>query len=365
MYLQGSGFADLRFVVSKEEERGHRLAMTPDSVGADDRQALLQIGNNTHHEFVYERALKGGAIIEMHDLSLHHLHTEMTLGRGDFAAYRDVLEACEGEWGRRFAYQRSKGYYSPNLEFHTRVNRTITAKAEAVIVHSEWAKMQLELQGCDRPIYVVPHFAATPEQSAASCANRAEARRKLKLSEEAFVILAAGYVTRAKKVEWAIEAFEALATNDPNVLLVIAGACDFAPVAAQIEASPWRDRIRVTGYTTDAEFCDYTLAADILPVMRFPSAGESSGVAARALGFGRLVVVPELMAFSDLDDKICEKVELDRDPVDQLIAIFSRWRDDPDALRRRESEISAYAAAHLSLEDLRRDVAAILSWHWA
>ncbi len=365
MYLQGSDFDNLHFIASKAEERGHPSAMTPDSEGAEDRRALLQIGNNVHHDFVYERATKGGAIVEMHDLSLHHLHTELTLGRGDFNAYREVLEACEGEWGRKLAFQRSKGFYSPNLEFHTRVNRTITDKAEAVIVHSAWARMQLELQGCQRPIYVIPHYALTPDQSPARCTNRAEARAQLKIRDDAFVILAAGYVTRAKKVEWTVEAFEALAADDPNVLLVIAGACDLAPVAAQIEASPWRDRIRVTGYTSDADFCDYTLAADILPIMRFPSAGESSGVAARAMGFGRLIVVPELMAFSDLDDGICEKVELDRDPVEQLIAIFRQWRDDPAALRAREDKVARYAAANLSLHDLRRDVAAILQWHWA
>lgn len=365
MYLQGAEFGDLKFVAAHPDQQDHVSAVSPDSEGADDRRALLQVGNNVHHDYVYDRARKGGAIVEMHDLSLHHLHTEMTLGRGDFNAYREVLETCEGEWGRRLAYQRSKGFYSPNLEFHTRVNRMVTDKAEAVIVHSEWAKMQLELQGCTRPIYVVPHYALTPKQSQGQCATRAEARRKLRIKEDAFVILAAGYVTRAKKAEWTIEAFEALAAEDPKVMLVIAGACEFPPVAAQIEASPWRDRIRVTGYTSDAEFCDYTLASDLVPVMRFPSAGESSGVAARALGFGRLVIVPELMAFSDLDDRICEKVELDSDPVEQLIAIFRQWRADPEALRLREAEISAYAATHLSLEDLRRDVAAILQWHWA
>ncbi|MGB0853492.1 MAG: hypothetical protein ACPGSI_09370, partial [Pikeienuella sp.] len=111
-------------------------------------------------------------------------------------------------------------------------------------------------------------------------------------------------------------------------------------------------------------FCDYTLAADVLPVMRFPSAGESSGVIARAMGFGRLVIAPELMAFSDLDDRYVDKVELDRDPVQQLTAILRAHAADLPALRKREQDIARFARQHLALEDLRKDVAEILRWHW-
>lgn len=365
MYQDQPEFNDLDFVVSEVDQRVTHSALSPDCDRANSDQTLLQVGNNIHHDFVYQKAQAGGAIVELHDLSLHHLHTEVTLGRGDFTTYRDVLEACEGEWGRRLAYQRTKGFYASNLEFHTRVNRLVTDRAEAVIVHSRWAKMQLELQGCERPIYVINHFSMRPDQSPAKTADRAAARALLNVPDDAFVILAAGYVTRAKKVDWTLEAFEALAAENKNVILVIAGECDFAPVRAQIEASPWSDQIRLTGYVSDSEFCDWTLAADILPVMRFPSAGESSGVAARAIGFGRMIVVPELMAFSDLNDRYCEKVELDSDPVEQMITIFKRWYDDLNGLRKKEVEIAEHARTNFSIDDLRRDVAAILRWHWA
>ena len=357
-------FSDTTFVVAEQAERREGRDLSPTDAATRSKNAFLQIGNNTHHAYVYERALRGGAVVEMHDVSLHHLHTELTLANGDAAGYRLGLEKSEGDWGRRFAYQRIKGYYTPNLEFHTRMNRAVTDRADAVIVHSQWARMQLELQDCAAPVYVVPHYALPVEQSPARVANREEARRLLDLPDDAYVILVAGYVTRAKKAEWTLEAFEKLAAEAPEARLVIAGACGWDPVAEMIEASRFRDRIRVTGYLSDAAFCDYTLAADILPVMRFPSAGESSGVAARAMGFGRVVIAPELMAFSDLKETVCEKVHLDRDPVDQLYAHLMRWRNDRDGLRAKEAQVLEYARSNLSPDILRKEIASIVRWHW-
>ena len=364
IYGRGEEFAAARFVAKASEERAYERAIAPDDPSAESGGVLLQIGNNVHHDYIYRRALKGGAVVEMHDLSLHHLHTELTLARGDFDGYRTGLEASEGEWGRRFAYQRAKGYYSPNLEFHARLNKAVAERASAVIVHSRWARMQLEMQGVAAPVYVVPHYALPVEASPARAADKAGARRILGLNDDAFVILSAGYVTRAKKVEWTLDAFERIAAERPEAMLVIAGACEYEPVTRKIASSQYRDRIRVAGYLSDAEFCDYTLAADALPVMRFPSAGESSGVASRALGFGRLVIAPELMAFSDLSDEHCEKIHLDGDPVDQLEAILRRWMDDRGGLAAKERAIRDWAADELSPEVLRKELAAIVNWHW-
>ncbi|MEO1611372.1 MAG: glycosyltransferase [Pseudomonadota bacterium] len=362
LFGEGEEFADDVFVSIRPEERENPRAVGPEDATED--HALLQIGNNAHHSYVYERAMKGGAVVEMHDLSLHHLHTELTLAKGDFHGYRNGLEASHGEMGRRLAYQRQKGFYAPNLEFHARVNKAVTDRASAVIVHSRWARMQLEMQDCAAPIYVVPHYAPSVEASPGRAADKTEARRLTGLPEDAFVILSAGYVTRAKKVEWTIAAFERIAGDAPEAMLVIAGACGYDAVKRMIDASPFRHRIRVTGYLSDEAFCDYTLASDIIPVMRFPSAGESSGVAARALGFGRLVVAPELMAFSDLDDAHCEKITLESDPVPQLAAVLRKWRGDPQGLAAKEAAIRAYAADALAPEVLRKELAAIVKWHW-
>lgn len=358
-------FADLTFVTEDPRQREGRKALAPEGHVRVDDKALLQVGNNVHHGFILERATLGGAIVELHDLSLHHLHTELTLAKKDFPGYLAGLQEAEGDWGRRAAFQRAKGFYSPRLDFYMRVNRTICERAKAVIVHSNWAKFQIELQDVETPIHVLPHYALKPEESHATSASRADARQRLGLDPDSFLILVAGYVTPAKRVDWVLEAFHELLGRGEDVKLVVAGACEMEQISEQIAQSPFSDKIRITGYLDAATFDDYTLAADILPLMRFPSAGESSGVAARALGFGRVIVVPEYAAFSDLPDAICEKVHLDQPVVPQLVSAIERYIGMSARQAAMEKRVRDYAARHLSLDSARDGLKTILAEYWA
>ena len=357
--------SDLVFVTQEDSQRDGRNAIPPSGRIQAEPKALLQLGNNVHHGYILERAQDGGAIVELHDLSLHHLHTEMTLAKQDFAGYLRGLEESEGAFGRRAAFQRAKGYYTPRLDFYLRVNRAICQRACAVIVHSRWAKFQIELQDVDTPIHVIPHYAVAVDQSHAISRTKAEARERLGLDPDRFVLLAGGYVTPAKRLDWVLSAFEELRNTGRQLDLIIAGACEWAPALELIEDSPYREDIRVTGYLSDQDFDEFTLAADVLPLMRFPSAGESSGVAARALGFGKVIIVPEYAAFSDLPDEVCEKVWLDRDVVPQLVDAVSRYLDDPAGLAAMEIRVRNYAANHLSLDQARADLREILNLYWS
>ena len=357
-------FEDLTFVTEDEAQREGRNAVAPGPETWGDPNALLQVGNNVFHGFVLNRAQAGDAIVELHDLSLHHLHTELTLAKGDFGGYLAVLEGCEGEWGRRAAFQRAKGFYTPRLDFYMRANKQVCERARAVIVHSRWARYQIELQDVSTPIHVIPHYALPVEDSHTSARSKAEARDLVGLHQDTFVILAAGYVTPAKRVDWVLQAFEVLRNEGADVTLVIAGACEMKDIWDKIEASRHRGHIRVTGYLSDAEFDTYTLAADALPLMRFPSAGESSGVAARALGFGRLIVVPEYAAFSDLPDAICEKVHLDQSVLPQLVSAIGRYVGQPALLEAMEARVASYAKRHLSLAGARAELRSVLDTYW-
>ncbi|HEY8132180.1 MAG TPA: glycosyl transferase family 1, partial [Thermoanaerobaculia bacterium] len=49
--------------------------------------AIYQLGNNPHHEWIYEAAMAHPGVIVLHDIVLHHLIVEMTLARGDVDGY--------------------------------------------------------------------------------------------------------------------------------------------------------------------------------------------------------------------------------------------------------------------------------------
>lgn len=357
-------FEGIQFVTEDAAERDGRNAVAPEGAVWNNDRALLQVGNNSYHGYILERARMGGAVIELHDLSVHHLQTELTLSRNDFPSYLLALQESEGDWGRRMAFQRAKGFYTPRLEYYLRTNRAICDRSEAVIVHSKWAKFQLELQGVTKPIYVIPRFSITPEQSLAQSRTRAQARARLDLDRDRFTILAAGYVTPEKRLDWLLDAFEASRNAGADIQLVVGGACEMGAIAERIRQSRHAHAIRITGYLSAEMVDEYFMAADIVPIMRFPSVGDSSGTAARALGIGRVIVVPEYAAFSDLPDDICEKIHLDRPVVDQLIETFSTYADSPGLLSSMEMRAEGYARRHLALGDQREALKSVLDRHW-
>src|ERR1035441_3185133 len=65
---------------------------------------LYPLGNNPHHGFVYEAALRQPGVVVMHESNLHHLVADLTIRRNDWDAY---LRACEYEGGpEALAYAR-------------------------------------------------------------------------------------------------------------------------------------------------------------------------------------------------------------------------------------------------------------------
>ena len=55
---------------------------------ADFDAILYHLGNNPHHDFVYETALRHPGVAVMHESNLHHLIAHLTIVRGDWDAYR-------------------------------------------------------------------------------------------------------------------------------------------------------------------------------------------------------------------------------------------------------------------------------------
>ena len=75
-------------------------------------QVVYQLGNNPHHAWIYAEAMREPGTVVLHDLVLHHLLVEMTLARGDAAAYIAALEANHGPPGAAWARGRAAGLHS-------------------------------------------------------------------------------------------------------------------------------------------------------------------------------------------------------------------------------------------------------------
>src|SRR6202035_2599954 len=78
--------------------------------GTGGRLPLYQMGNNRHHEGVLELALRIPGVLTLHDVVLHHLLLDVTLGRGVFPPYRERLTRDHGWIGD--AASRAKKWHA-------------------------------------------------------------------------------------------------------------------------------------------------------------------------------------------------------------------------------------------------------------
>src|SRR5262249_4149242 len=75
-------------------------------------QRIYQLGNNPHHAWIYEEAMRVPGVVVLHDVILHHLIVEMTLAKGDVEGYVEALRANHGEVGAAWARGRAAGLHS-------------------------------------------------------------------------------------------------------------------------------------------------------------------------------------------------------------------------------------------------------------
>jgi glycosyltransferase involved in cell wall biosynthesis len=284
---------------------------------------IYQLGNNPHHEWIYDEAMRVPGVIVLHDVVLHHLIVEMTLARGDVEGYVAALERNHGAAGAAWARGRAAGLHSEMGNFLLPASVEIANRSLAVIVHNRWAADRLLSFGVTRPIHVVPHPYETGARASRPPAAGRPARRDTAAREipplaaatpaRQRVIGLFGFLTSAKRAEVVLEAFAK--ADDPRLELLIVG-----------ERAPNIDpRIVTTGYVEDLD--PYYERVDRLVNLRYPTAGETSGTLIRAFAAGKPVAVSDYAQFSEYPDDCVVKIPFGAGEVDALIDFFRRELD--------------------------------------
>src|SRR5215470_16807447 len=76
-------------------------------------------GNNPHHEYVYDRAIRTPGLLVLHEHCLHHLIAWRTLGRKDNDSYWNEMFYAYGRRGARVADMRAESVASDYQQFLT------------------------------------------------------------------------------------------------------------------------------------------------------------------------------------------------------------------------------------------------------
>ena len=298
-----SGIADYSEALVQELRHGVDLEVltnaTP-TVNADI--AVYQIGNNGHHAFVYETALRHPGVVVLHESNLHHLMADLTIRRGDWDAYVRECEYDGGTAARAYAERVRKLEVGPDYE-GVPMTRRLLERSRGVIVHSKFMEDEVRRAGFTGPIAVIPHGAWIPE------ADRNAYRHRLGLDEFTPLVGIFGFLKPYKRIAESLRAFKRLARTVPTARMILVGEPhpEF-PIESIIQSMGLWGNVRVLGFTPIEEFTGYLAACDIVLNLRYPTVGESSGTLLRALGLGKAVLVSEIGSFAEFPEDVCLKV---------------------------------------------------------
>jgi len=317
---------------------------------------LYQIGNNADHVFCYENAIKHPGVVVIHEANLHHLITDLTIRRGDWDAYMELVAEEGDEAAMQYAQRARRLEVGPDYEGLPMLRRLLS-RSKAAIVHSAHVERALRAAGFEGPIAKIHHGAWIPQ------ASRAEYRFKLGLDEVTPLIGIFGYLKPYKRVAEALRAFRRLVKLEPSAKMILVGEPHpELPVDSLIQSLDLAANVRLLGYQPIDEFVGYLAACDIVLNLRFPTVGENSGTLMRALGLGKAVVVSEVGSFCELPPNICLKAPVDHTEEDCLFEYLNLLVSRPEFRRELGARARRWVERECAWPKVARDYADFLEW---
>lgn len=258
--------------------------------GPGARDADIQIyhlGNNRLHREIYAHALEVPGVVVLHDAVLHHLLLG-TLTREEYLA-EWVLNYSE--WRRDLGAELWSGRGGSAVDpryFRFPMLRRIVERSRAVIVHNPGAAEMAREHGA-KHVFTIPHFCDlrdVPEPG-----DAARFRERIGVGQATTVFGIFGYLRETKRVLTCIAAFRKLHAVLPDTALLLAGEVVSQDLARLLEIEANHSRIHRMGRLSEREFGLAAAAVDCCLNLRYPGAGESSGIAVRLMGMGKPVIL--------------------------------------------------------------------------
>ncbi len=329
--------ADVRLIrlpelpVAPEIERDWPMAPAAET-GAGGRLPLYQMGNNRYHQGVRDLALRIPGVMTLHDVVLHHLLQDITLGRHDpqgFPDYKAALTLDHGWIGEAAALAKRWNAWGEAPLFSLPAHRSLLRRQRGVLVHSRWAAEHLADEEVGVPVRAIPMGVPLPP-AADEAAGRA-LRRRFGLPETGPVIGSFGFQTPIKRTLSAVRALAAPGLE--QVHLVIVGQ---ASPAMDLEGEALRlgvgSRVHILGFLPFEDFEASIAAVDLCLNLRYPTAGETSASLLRVLAAGRPAIVSDYAQFAELPAEVALRVPLGEEEPAALAALLRELLADPGRL---------------------------------
>ena len=313
--------------------------------------ALFHVGNDPdHHAWIVDELHRRPGVVVLHDYVLHHLIAGMTIGRRDPEGYLDAMQREAGPVGRMLAHGVIDGLLPPVWERRAHeypLTGEVLSVATGVIVHSTYVERRVREHGYEGPVWRIP-LAAWPVPPELPEAG---------LPPDRLVVGSFGHINPAKRLPQLLEAFAVLRERVPEALLLLVGS---VAQSMQVELPEGATHV---DYVPEDRLWSLLAASDICVSLRYPTMGETSGVAVRALMIGRPQVVSDLGWFSELPDDVAFKVPVGDDEVEVLAARLEQLAGDPELRAAMGAAARTYAESEHDLGRVADAYAAVLEEH--
>jgi glycosyltransferase involved in cell wall biosynthesis len=279
--------------------------------------SLYQLGNNQLHREIYRLALARPGVVVLHDAVLHHFF----LGALDRAAYIEEFVYNYGEWHRPLAEELWRGRASSGFDrryFDYPMLKRIAGRSRAVVVHNPAAARMVREHAPGAAPIEIPHLFAAPELPAGWEVVRM--RQNLGVPVSAFLFGVFGYLRESKRLFAVLRAFERLRQARPDARLLIAGAFASSDLARALSPLLHGPGIVRLPYLAERDFWRAALAVDACINLRYPGAGETSGIAIRLMGVGKPVLLSDGEENSRYPEAACLRIPTGPAEEDSLLA---------------------------------------------
>jgi len=274
--------------------------------------AVYHVGNNRHHEAIYDLARRYPGVVVLHDYYLHPYLADRAAREKNFTPYARELAYAQGLEGIRLAWQVRRGEV-PRLDHAFPLNDRLLDLSLGIIVHNQTVATDCRQRRPGVKIAVIPHFVTQ---------HGATSRRdELNWPDEVVIIGHYGYITANRQMPLFMETFARIHEAWPQTRLLITGEIvnQEVDVAGLIGAYGLEEAVHVTGYVPDQQsFLDWMATADFLVNLRDPTMGETSGTTLLALALARPVVLFDHGWYGELPADVCYQV-----PVMDDAALFT------------------------------------------
>ena len=301
--------------------------------------SLYHLGNNQLHREIYQRALHHSGVIVLHDAVLHHFFLGGLTEEQYVAEFVYNYGAWDEELARNLWRHRARSASDPTY-FRYPMLKRIVERSRAVIVHNPGAAAMVKAHVAAAAIFEIPHLFDPPTLPPQYEVERL--RRDLGLSGHTFLFGVFGHLRESKRLAAVLRAFER-ARSGAEMTLLIAGEFASSDLARSLEPQLRAPGILRVGYTPEPEFWLHASAVDAAINLRYPTAGETSGISIRLMGIGKPVILSGGCETSRFPDLACLRVEsgiAEENLLTEYMVWLARFPNDARAIGQR-------AAAHI------------------